>query len=94
MQEQKFLYYLLYSALSEIRTEGENIKNKRVYWVSDLLRKLPLVLDQAASDEEYECAFMELKKNAEKKKLSFWLESRLKEFNYREKFLSQREKGD
>ncbi len=72
--ERKFLYKLLANALIEIRYEASSIKNKKVFWISDLLHNLPAELSMVTKEEEYKCILEKLEKNAEHYGMKKWFD--------------------
>jgi hypothetical protein len=77
MFEQKFLAYLLYITLVEIRTQAAEKGDNRLYWLSDLLHNVPFsLLDSDLSKEQYK----EIIDRVAALKIDNWLETRKKEF--------------
>lgn len=80
MFEKKFLAYLLYITLIEIREQSHEKGDNRLYWLSDLLHNVPFsLLDDNLSKEQYE----EIIKRVDALKIDNWLETRKKEFYQR-----------
>ena len=77
MVEGKFLMYLLYITLVEIRSESYSIGNKKLFWLSDLIHNIPM---QLSSEEGIKEAYQEVCDNVSELKVEDWLEIRKKEF--------------
>ncbi|KAA5539048.1 hypothetical protein [Adhaeribacter rhizoryzae] len=74
MENRKFLFYLLYSALIEIREEAYNIGNKKIFRLSDYLHNLPLVLEnRGESEHQIEEIVQELEELAKHDGLINWI---------------------
>lgn len=54
MIEQKILYRLIYESLLQVRAEANEIKNKKIYWITNLIHNLPLQLENAKTEQDYE----------------------------------------
>ena len=55
MFEQKFLAYILYITLLEIRNEAYEKGDNRLYWLADLLHNAPFsMLNEDSAKREYE----------------------------------------
>ena len=78
-KNREYLYKLLYSALIQIREDAYENKNKKVFWISDLLHNLPLKL--LKDDINYEEIFNNLRKDAEHNKIDQWFENEINFFN-------------
>ena len=77
MFEKKFLAYVLYITLLEIRSEAYEKGNKRLYWLADLLHNAPFsILDEGLAKEEY----LRMIESVKHLKIEEWLEAREKEF--------------
>lgn len=77
MFEQKFLAYVLYITLVEIRSQAYEKGDSRLFWLADILHNVPLsLLDDDASKRAYD----KLLKAVETLKIDEWLEVRRKEF--------------
>jgi hypothetical protein len=77
MFEQKFLAYILYVTLIEIREQAAEKGDNRLYWLSDLLHNVPFsLLDDDRSKEQYK----EIIQRVGAMKIDDWLETRKKEF--------------
>ncbi len=72
--EKEFLYKLLYYALLEIREESSEIKNKRIFWISNLIHNLPLKLKDLETEEEFKKLAEEIKEKAKKDGMEKWFE--------------------
>lgn len=78
--EKKFLTYLLYITLLEIRDHSYVNGNERFYWLTDILHNIPLKLD---SDEEIQEAYADILDKVKKLGIDSWLKERRKEFDSR-----------
>lgn len=77
MFEQKFLAYVLYITLVEIRSEAYETGNKRLFWLTDLLHNVPFsMLDETLAKEQYS----DLLESVKHLKIDEWLKAREKEF--------------
>jgi hypothetical protein len=77
--EKKFLFYLLYSVLIDIRERSYEKDDKACYWLSNLLHNVPLVLadgDDVGVDRIYADLLDKIKYDRMEK----WLENRKQEF--------------
>lgn len=80
MFEKKFLAYILYITLLEIRESAYMENNSRFYHLADMLHNTPFsLLDDNLSKEEYQ----KVLKTVEELNISDWLNNRLKEFKER-----------
>ncbi|MEO0553896.1 MAG: hypothetical protein AAF149_11880 [Bacteroidota bacterium] len=70
-----YLYELLYSALIQIREDAYEKKNKKVFWISNLLHNLPAQLMQ--DDVDYEKILEKIIKKAEHDKMGEWLNNEI-----------------
>ena len=78
MMEQKFLAYVLYVILLEIREKAYETNDTRLYHLADMLHNVPFsLLDKESAKLEYS----KLLESVESLKIPDWLESRLNEFN-------------
>jgi hypothetical protein len=75
--ERKFLLYLLYITLVEIREYSQENKNERLFWLTDLLHNIPFQLD---SEDEVKNAYSNLIDNVKELGIEKWLETRETEF--------------
>ena len=70
-----YLYSLLSSALIQIREDAHENRNKKVFWISNLLHNLPKqLLDENVNYEEI---LNELKSKAAHDQIDRWLENEL-----------------
>jgi len=80
MFEQKFLAYVLYVTLLEIRENAYNQKDSRLFFLTDMLHNAPFsLLNEESAKSEYE-KILETIKHAN---VSDWLDKRMKEFKNR-----------
>lgn len=75
--EQKFLLYLLYSTLIEIRERAYEAKDERTFWLCDLLHNIPSSLESESGTQE---AYRNLLNNVKHLGIEKWLEVRKSEF--------------
>ena len=75
--EKKFLLYLLYIVLIDIRERSLENGDKASYWLSNLLHNVPLTLD---SDEGIEEVYKQVCDRIEHDNMNKWLETRKQEF--------------
>jgi hypothetical protein len=75
--EKKFLLYLLYSALIDIRERSYEQNDKRTFWLCDLLHNVPLTL---SSDDGILQSYNDLIEEVGALGLESWLETRKEEF--------------
>lgn len=75
--ERKFLLYLLYITLIEIREYSQETGNDRFFWLSDILHNIPFQLE---SEEDINNAYKSLIDNVKKLHIDQWLETRKSEF--------------
>lgn len=77
MFEQKFLAYVLYITLVEIRNEAYEKGNNRLFWLADLLHNVPFsMLNEDLAKEQYS----NLLESVKHLKIDEWLQAREKEF--------------
>lgn len=77
MFERKFLAYLLYITLLEIREEAYIKENNRLFYLTDLLHNIPFCLFEAdEAKEEYNNVL----RGVDHLKINDWLKAREKEF--------------
>lgn len=77
MMEKKFLLYLLYIALIDIRARSCDTGDNISFGLCDLLHNTPLMLD---ADENVLIAYESLLEKIEMRGLSGWLQTRKEEF--------------
>lgn len=77
MFEKKFLTYLLYTTLLEVRDYAYENNISRIYYLTDILHNTPFCLQD---DQDSKMELERIIKNVEKLKISEWLSSRIKEF--------------
>lgn len=70
-----YLYQLLYSALIQIREDAYQKKNKKVFWISNLLHNLPSQLMQ--NDADYKKILNQIVEDAEHYKMGEWLKNEI-----------------
>jgi hypothetical protein len=75
--EKKFLLYLLYITLVEIRERSYEKNDERTYWLCDLLHNIPLQLN---SDEDINDAYERLSDKVDHLGIQDWLKARKQEF--------------
>ncbi|HEY4481249.1 MAG TPA: hypothetical protein VI489_00180 [Candidatus Brocadiaceae bacterium] len=76
--EKKFLLYLLYMTLVELREHAYESNDKKTYWLCDLLHNVPLHLE---SDESAKETYNRLIEEVENLGMQKWIETRKKEFH-------------
>ena len=80
MFEKKFLAYVLYVTLLEIRESAYTENNSRLYHLADMLHNTPFsLLNDELAEEEYD----KILQAVETLNLSDWLNKRMKEFRER-----------
>ncbi|SHN08185.1 hypothetical protein [Chitinophaga sp. CF418] len=77
MFEKRFLAYVLYITLVEIREQAYEKGDNRLYWLSDILHTVPLSL---LDDESSKAAYETLIKAVEKLEIEGWFKQRSEEF--------------
>ncbi|OQP52801.1 hypothetical protein A4H97_24175 [Niastella yeongjuensis] len=75
--EKKFLLYVLYITLIEIRERSYESKDERIYGLCDLLHNIPLRLDSEKGIKE---AYERLLEDVETLGIYDWLNARKQEF--------------
>ncbi|HUC83269.1 MAG TPA: hypothetical protein VMR70_20330 [Flavisolibacter sp.] len=78
--EQKFLQYVLYITLVELREKAYAENDSRTFWLCDLLHNVP---SRLSSSIESKKAYEELMKGVKHLEIERWLEARLAEFHDR-----------
>lgn len=78
--EKKFLLYLIYIALIDIRERAYESGDKVAFNLSNLMHRIPLQLD---TDEDAKDAYKEFLSMVSEKNLNIWLDKRLEEFYQR-----------
>jgi hypothetical protein len=78
--EKKFLLYLLYAALIEIRERSYERKDNVSYWLCDLLHNIPL---QLLSNEDTKDTYTYLLDNINELGVQKWFDNRKDEFENR-----------
>ena len=76
--EQKFLLYVLYITLVEIREQAYEKNDKWQYWICDMLHNVPLAL--TSEDKTIE-AYNKVLESVKHLGIESWLENRQKEFH-------------
>jgi hypothetical protein len=76
--EKKFLCYLLYAALIDIRERGLENGDSVSYWLANLVHNAPLVL--AEGDNGLKGALTQIVDRVEHDHMGKWLENRKQEF--------------
>ena len=80
MDKRKFLAYILYVTLLEIREKAYQENDMRAYHLADMLHNVPLsLLDNESTEIEYERVLQSF----EALGVSDWLSNRVKEFKER-----------
>lgn len=80
MFEKRFLAYILYITLLEIREAAYAENNSRLYHLADMLHNAPLsLLNDQSAKEEYE----KVLQTVEELNIADWLSNRMKEFKER-----------
>ncbi len=80
MFEKRFLAYVLYVTLLEIRESAYAEKNSKLYHLADMLHNTPFsLLNDELAKEEYE----KILQTVEELKIFDWLNNRMKEFKDR-----------
>jgi hypothetical protein len=75
--EQKFLLYVLYITLVEIREQAYEKKDNRLFWLCDMLHNIPFALTSEDATKE---AYNRLLESVKHLGVENWLEHREKEF--------------
>ena len=75
--EKKFLLYLLYITLIEIRERSYEVNDKRTFWLCDLMHNTPMALQTEEATKE---AYSEIIEKVRALGIEEWLENRKKEF--------------
>lgn len=70
-----YLYNLLFSGLIQIREDAHENKNKKVFWISNLLHNLPIQL--LKEDVDYERLFKKIVEDARHNKMGEWIEKEI-----------------
>ncbi len=86
MTTKSLLHRLLYAALIDIRAEGHDTQNKKVFLLADLVHNLPLQLDRVDRGEQTPEDIMQwLRMRARQTGAEGWLDLRIEEeARYRE----------
>jgi hypothetical protein len=80
MTKREIIYRLLYLALIEIRTEAYDIKNSKIFHLSDLLHNIPLKLERVLQGEgSYDEVMDWIQTRAQEKSCEQWLEKAVKD---------------
>jgi hypothetical protein len=74
-KNKDYLYKLLSSALIQIREDAHEQKNKKVFWISNLLHNLPSELSMENVD--YKEVFDRLREDAKTNKMDGWFENEI-----------------
>ena len=77
MFEKKFIAYLLYATLPEIRENAYKSQNKRLFELTNLLHKVPLSM---LNDDSSKDCYKEILDNVKDKQIDEWFELREQEF--------------
>ena len=80
MFEKKFLAYILYITLLEIRETAYEKEDSRLFHLSDILHNIPLSL---LEEESAKLEYKNILESVQKLKISDWLEKRMDEFKDR-----------
>jgi hypothetical protein len=75
--EQKFLLYVLYITLVELREQALEKEDNRTFWLCDMLHNVPFALISEDSTKE---AYNRLLGSVKHLGIENWLEQRQKEF--------------
>jgi len=75
--EQKFLLYVLYITLVEIREQAYEKKDNRLFWLCDMLHNVPFAL---MSEDSTKDAYNHLLESVEHLGIEDWLNKRQEEF--------------
>lgn len=80
MFEKKFLAYILYATLLEIRESAYKEKNSRIFHLTDMLHNVPTsLLEDEAAKEDYK----KVLQSVESLKIFEWFNNRIMEFKKR-----------
>ncbi len=79
--EKKFICYLLYATLIEIREHAYETGDKKSFWLANLMHNVPLVL--AERDNRFEDILAQIVDRAEHDHMENWLNDRKREFLHR-----------
>lgn len=80
MYEKKFLAYILYITLLEIREKSYAEENSRLYYLIDMLHNVPFSL---LNDEDTKMEYIKILDTVEALGIYDWLNNRRKEFSER-----------
>ncbi len=94
MNYREFLYHLLYEAFILLREEGHETKNKKVFWISNLLHNLPFELKNIEKPEEFEKVFSMLEDVAQHDGMKRWFDSMIASYIETEEMKKTAAKGD
>lgn len=78
--EQKFLLYVLYITLVEIREQALEKNDKKLFWLCDMLHNIPFALTSEGATKD---AYNHLLESVKHLGIENWLECRRKEFYQR-----------
>ena len=82
MDSKTLIFRLLHRALLDLRIEGTEIKNGRVFGISDLFHVVPLQIERADRGEiSYDDVLKALKDKAAAKEVLPWLEHAMKDIS-------------
>lgn len=74
MNSNTVIHRLIYYALIEIRMEAHHIQHQKIFHLADLLHNIPLALDQASDEADYDEILAQIKGKAKDKGIEEWLE--------------------
>jgi hypothetical protein len=78
MTDRETLYRLLFDALLDLRTEGKECRNGRVFGLADLMHQLPNQLMEMEEGKLQATDILEeLRSHAQKRGVETWLEKHL-----------------
>lgn len=74
-KKKDYLYRLLYSALIQIRADAHQEKNKKLFWIADLLHNLPLEL--SSDNPDFDDLFDKLEKVVHHNQMEAWFKQEI-----------------
>jgi hypothetical protein len=89
--EKKFLLYLLYMTLVELREYAYENNDKKTFWMCDLLHNVPMSLE---TEHDTANAYKELQEKVASLGMEKWFENRTNEFRSKNNLNLKGESGD
>lgn len=75
--EKKFLLYILYITLIEIREYSYENKNEKFFWLADMMHDIPFQLE---TENDIKNAYKSLLEKVEELNINNWLETKQQDF--------------